>query len=97
MDFELTDGLKKRIRDTIFKKLEGFEDYLGGVDIEKGLSWDGELSLYITIHVRKDLDTKAYSKKSLGLGVDIHKAMGEKYEDIFPYLELKSFEAQATA
>ena len=97
MDFKLTDGLKKRIRDTIFKKLEGFEDDLGGVDIEKGFSWDGEPCLRIIIHVRRDLDTKAYSKKSLGLGVDIHKAMGEKYEDIFPYWELKSFEAKATA
>ena len=95
MSFNLTNALKKRIRDTIFKRLEGFEDYLGGVDVEKGVSWDGEPCLRITIHVRKDLDVEAFSDKSMGMGVDIQDAMGVKYEDIFPYLSLKSFEVRA--
>ena len=94
MRFNLTNSLKKSIRGTIFKRLEDFEDYLGGVDIEKGVSWDGDPCLRITIHVRKDLDVEAFSDKSLGMGVDIQDAMGEKYEDIFPYLRLKSFEAR---
>ena len=89
--------LQNRIEGAVFKKLKGFEEYLGGVDVEKGISWDGDPCLYITIHVRKDLDIDAYSKKSLGLGVDIHDALGEEYEDLFPYLRLKSFESEATA
>ena len=95
MRFNLTNALKKRIRGVIFKRLEGFEDYLGSVDIEKGISWDGDPCLRITIHVRKDLDVEAFSDKSLGMGVDIQDAMGVKYEDIFPYLHLKSFEVRA--
>ena len=97
MYFELTDELKNCIETTIYKRLKAFEEYLGGVDIEKDISWDGDPCLRVTIHVRDDLDIEAYSKKSLGLGVDIREAMGEKYETIFPYLRLKSFAAEATA
>ena len=97
MGYDVSNDLHDRIEGTVFRKLEGFEDYLGGVDVVKGISWDGEPCLYITINVREDIDIDAYSKKSLGLGVDIHDAIGEEYEDLFPYLRLKSFEAKATA
>ena len=100
-EFDMGNGVNKdlqnRIEGTVMKKYEGFEEYLGGVDVEKGFSWDGELSLYITIHVRKDVDIDAFSEKGSGLGVDIHDALGEEYEDLFPYLRLKSFEAESTA
>ena len=43
------------------------------------------------------MDIDAFSKKKFGLGVDIHDVLGEEYEDLFPYLELKSFEAKVTA
>ena len=89
--------LQNRIEGAVFKKLKGFEEYLGGVDVEEGLSWRGEPCLYITIHVRKDVDIDAFSKKKFGLGVDIHDVLGEEYEDLFPYLELKSFEAKGAA
>ena len=89
--------LQNRIEGTVFKKYEGFEEYLGGVDVEKGINWCGDPCLYITIHVRKDVDIDAFSEKGSGLGVDIHDALGEEYEDLFPYLELKSFEAKVTA
>ena len=97
MYFELTDELKDCIETTIYKRLKAFEEYLGDVDIEKGINWDGDPCLHITIHVRDDLDIEAYSKKSLGLGLYISEAMGEKYGDIFPYWRIKSFEAEATA
>ena len=67
------------------------------MDVKKGTSWDGDPCLYITIHVRKDVDIDAFSEKGSGLGVDIHDALGEEYEDLFPYLELKSFEAKGAA
>ena len=70
---------------------------MGGVDVEEGISWRGELCLYTTIYVRKDVDIDAFSEKSSGLGVDIHDVLGEEYEDLFPYLELKSPDAKATA
>ena len=89
--------LQNRVEGAVFKKLEGFEEYLGGVDVKKGTSWDGDPCLYIIIHVRKDVDIDAFSEKKCGLGVDIHDALGEEYEDLFPYLELKSFEAKGAA
>ena len=89
--------LQNRVEGTVMKKYEGFEKYLGGVDVKKGTSWDGDPCLYITIHVRKDVDIDAFSEKGSGLGVDIHDALGEEYEDLFPYLELKSFEAKGAA
>ena len=89
--------LENRIKGVVFKKLEGFEEYLGGVDVEEGISWDGDPCLYITIYVREDVDIDAFSKKKYGLGVDIHDVLGEEYEDLFPYLELKSPDAKATA
>ena len=89
--------LQNRVEGAVFKKLKGFEEYLGGVDVKKGTSWDGDPCLYITIHVRKDVDIDAFSEKKCGLGVDIHDALGEEYEDLFPYLRLKSFEAKGAA
>ena len=89
--------LQNRIEGAVFKRLKGFEEYLGGVDVEKGTSWDGDPCLYITIHVRKDVDIDAFAEKKFGLGMDIFRAMGAEYEDLFPYLELKSFEAKVTA
>ena len=89
--------LQNRVEGAVFKKLEGFEEYLGGVDVKKGTSWDGDPCLYITIHVRKDVDIDAFSEKKCGLGMDIFRAMGEEYEDLFPYLRLKSFEAKGAA
>ena len=100
-EFDMSNGvnadLQNRIEGTVVKKYEGFEEYLGGVDVEEGISWDGDPCLYITIHVRKDVDIDAFSEKGSGLGMDIFRAMGEEYEDLFPYLHLKSFEAKATA
>ena len=97
MYFELTDELKDCIEGAIYKQLKDFEEYLGGVDIEKGVSWDGDPCLYITIHVRDDLDIGAFSKKSYGLEGAMRDAMGDRYTHIFPYRSLKSFKAQATA
>ena len=89
--------LQSRVEGTVFKKYEGFEEYLGGVDVEEGISWDGDPCLYITIHVRKDVDIDTFSEKKYGLGVDIHDVLGAEYDDLFHYLELKSFEAESTA
>ena len=98
MDFDLDEMLKKRITDSITSGLKNFEDYLDGVDIIKDVSWDGEPCLTITIHVREDLDVDAFSKKSLGLGIRVRKAMGEEYADVFPYFRLKSYAVEkATA
>ena len=95
MGCNVSNDLQHRIEGTVLKKLKGFEDYLGGVDVVKGISWDGKPCLRIAIHVREDIDIDAYSEKSYGLGVDIHDALGEEYEDLFPYLRLKSFKASA--
>ena len=66
MDNGVNTYLQNRIRIYIdcFKKYEGFEEYLGGVDVEEGISWRGELCLYTTIYVRKDVDIDAFSEKS---------------------------------
>ena len=97
MNNGVSEDLQNRVEGAVFKKLKGFEDYLGGVDVEKGINWCGDPCLYITIHVRKDVDIDAFSEKKFGLGMDIFRAMGAEYEDLFPYLELKSFEAKVTA
>ena len=89
--------LQNRIEGTVSKKYEGFEEYLGGVDVKEGINWCGDPCLYITIYVREDVDIDAFSEKGSGLGMDIFRAMGAEYEDLFPYLEFKSPDAKATA
>ena len=64
---------------------KGFRGKVDGIKIERDIDHDGKDCLRITVYLSKDATRDDY-KGFFGLTARVRKALGEKNNDLFPYI-----------